>query len=604
MNLFCLKLLKFFHLLNTRTYKKLRNIEVIQNSPLFNSIWYQKEYRLSNTSNLAKHYLETGAQKGFNPSTQFDTNKYLELCPDVAASGINPLVHYELYGKKENRIPELTMKDIFKSYGQGYHTLRKLGRKIYKKKIQRNQKVKILVHLHLYYVYAWTEIKEFLDNLSCYTYDLIVTYPEVSFNEEIINSIKKYKKNVQIICVENRGFDIGPFIGILKNVNLNKYDIVYHLHTKSIAGKGRLTYGRLFKGKSWFHQCFSGTLGVFNVHKGIDILLNSSQYGIIAAKNLMFTDTPERRNLVCEYAKRLGINVPENYVFIGGSCFGIKANALKNIQKLNFSIDSFQPSRRYIFTLAHAMERIIFIIALNNGIKIKGLHTLYNNHPLRVWQINQKLKKYQNKLLKKLHQFGFSDLKPLKLDTRSGLGCSFFSGIYKDKKVFIKYGGDVSVAQNEYYQQQLFKKILGNRVPEVIMYDSSPFVVMEYLPGYNLEELVNFGLSKNEKKKIIEQLQEIKQKLEHSFLLHRDIRPTNLIYADGILRLIDFQFAVEKAQNGEYQELPYLEENLQKLSVLGEDFRASDGQFDDIESIQKVIDYIQQQKEQQVLCKN
>ena len=115
---------------------------------------------------------------------------------------------------------------------------------------------------------------------------------------------------------------------------------------------------------------------------------------------------------------------------------------------------------------------------------------------------------------------------------------------------------------------------------------------MAYLPGYNLEELINFGLTDDEKKNILSQLKDLKQKLKTAPLLHRDIRPANLLYSDGILRLIDFQFAVKKTANGDFQELPYLEQNPQTLSVLGEDFRAASGQFDDVASVEKIIQLI------------
>jgi len=38
-----------------------------------------------------------------NPSTLFNTSKYLELNPDVAEAGMNPLLHFVLYGIDSNR---------------------------------------------------------------------------------------------------------------------------------------------------------------------------------------------------------------------------------------------------------------------------------------------------------------------------------------------------------------------------------------------------------------------------------------------------------------------------------------------------------------------
>lgn len=598
MKLKLLKLARLLHLLDKEEYKEKRNIEIIKKSKLFNAEWYIKEYpdlKLKKEE-AAKHYYSRGWIEGCNPSSDFKTAKYLAQNYDVKQLNICPLIHWEKCGKVEGRAGDLCAVNVFNKYGWCYHLLRKLGRIIYKKQITQNHKAKILVHLHLYYVQAWPEIKEYLDNLACYTYDLIVTYPEENYNKEVIQQIKYYKKSCTIIGLENKGFDIGPFIEVIKDINLRNYDIVYHLHTKSVAKKGRLVYGRIFKGKSWFHQLYSGTLGVFNVHKGINLLLNNKECGIIAAQNLIFTDTSERQRTVCEYAKRLGISVPENYTFVGGSCFGIKSTALEPIKNLDLSIDSFLVSRRYIFTLAHAMERIFSIVVLNQNLRITGLFTAYNNHPISVFFSNKRQNRKQNLILKKLQKYGFSDLKIMKLDIRSGLGCSFVTGKYHGKKVFIKYGGDASIAQNEYLKAQKFKEILGKHAPTIMMYNPEPFVAMELLPGFNLEELVNFTLSTDECQDILKQLEEIKQKLLVSSVLHRDIRPSNFIYTNGELKLLDFQFAVEKTKDDSFIELPFLIKNPRILIGLGDEYRASPDKFDDIISIQKVIDYVKNSK--------
>lgn len=63
------------------------------------------------------HYIQYGAAEGINPSEAFDTNEYLDaklaltgddfegtrddLCKALAAAGLNPIMHYELYGEGE-----------------------------------------------------------------------------------------------------------------------------------------------------------------------------------------------------------------------------------------------------------------------------------------------------------------------------------------------------------------------------------------------------------------------------------------------------------------------------------------------------------------------
>jgi len=79
------------------------DIELLHNSRLVDSVWYRETYvDLRDTPiDVARHYLEHGAAEGRNPGPLFDTKFYLKQNPDVAASGMNPLVHYILHGAKE-----------------------------------------------------------------------------------------------------------------------------------------------------------------------------------------------------------------------------------------------------------------------------------------------------------------------------------------------------------------------------------------------------------------------------------------------------------------------------------------------------------------------
>jgi len=63
----------------------------------FDSAWYLREYPEVAQAQLdpVRHYLETGAAKGYNPHPLFDTAWYREQYPDVTT---NPFEHYVNYG--------------------------------------------------------------------------------------------------------------------------------------------------------------------------------------------------------------------------------------------------------------------------------------------------------------------------------------------------------------------------------------------------------------------------------------------------------------------------------------------------------------------------
>ena len=57
----------------------------------------------------AFHYLTYGGREGRDPGPFFSTREYLVKFPDVAVSRLNPLVHYEIYGRREMRRIPLSM---------------------------------------------------------------------------------------------------------------------------------------------------------------------------------------------------------------------------------------------------------------------------------------------------------------------------------------------------------------------------------------------------------------------------------------------------------------------------------------------------------------
>lgn len=70
--------------------------------------WYEEQYPDFKDDKACEesavyHYMNIGWKKGYNPAPDFDGNQYLKDYPDVAKSGMNPLYHYVLHGRKEGR---------------------------------------------------------------------------------------------------------------------------------------------------------------------------------------------------------------------------------------------------------------------------------------------------------------------------------------------------------------------------------------------------------------------------------------------------------------------------------------------------------------------
>ena len=88
---------------------------------------------------------------------------------------------------------------------------------------------KILVHLHIYYPSLYDELKSYINNITD-GFDLYVSMVEE--HKDIIDDLQNNFKNVNIDIVENRGYDVGPFIEVLNKVNLDDYSYIIKLHTK------------------------------------------------------------------------------------------------------------------------------------------------------------------------------------------------------------------------------------------------------------------------------------------------------------------------------------------------------------------------------------
>lgn len=567
---------------------------LIAKSEYFDKRWYIKhnpdlDFRIIDP---VEHYMRYGWEENRNPSKNFSNEDYFINNPDVEVAHVNPLLHYERHGRKEGRV--IVKENLYHAYGGWYEVLRRLGRFIYKEKFQRNKDVKILVHLHMFYANAWSEIKEYLQNLDCYDYELIVTGNSSFIYSDTAKEIKMFKPQTRFVECEDRGFDIGPFMQILQQTDLEKYDLVYHLHSKGATyGNGRVTYNRMFRGTSWFRQLFSGCLGVFNVHRGIDILSENNDYGIIGADNLVLNDTPDRQRVVREYAKRMGIKVNGNYSFIGGSCLGMRGIIAQKIKHLGLKLNNFDFSKRHIFTLAHAMERIISIVGENIGYRIYPLPVKYNNYDKYVKKHLEKLAAQDGIVSKKLAEYGVSNVVSLNMDIVSGIHCTFYKGFYQNRDVFIKWGGNQEVAANEVKMQRIFCKLLPEYVPQILFNDEeTPFIVTPYLQGYNLQELYNLGLYEKEKRKILQGLSDIKNKLRYAKVIHRDIRPANLFFSNDKLFLLDCQFAANLKDDYTIQELDYVQNHPNIARVLGDVYRESRDTWNDIFSINLIINEI------------
>lgn len=363
-----------------------KNAEVlISGSKFFDAKWYAEQAGLGKAGKMeaAAHYY-SGGWRTYDPSPEFDGQKYLRDNPDVLAAGLCPLYHYERFGKKEGRL--FGGKQRYRRWRVRRALGRAAGRLLYRKEIRKNRSVRILAALQLFYPGSWREIKEYLKNLGPYTYDLIITYQRDFDMGDVLEDIRRFKPDARLTAVDNIGFDLGAFRTSLQGVNLEDYDIVFKIHSKGTTRRSTYIYGQLFKYRDWFLYLYEGILGGRTVHKTIDVLTNDPKCGLVAADNLLVHDPGFKQNLTRAGMKSYPeIEVPEDYIFVAGTCFAVRAETLRWFQRNTFPFDKFA---RGNFSLAHVLERVICFLPVSMGYEARGN---------RVCLPLQKLRKKQSK---------------------------------------------------------------------------------------------------------------------------------------------------------------------------------------------------------------
>ncbi len=226
----------------------------------------------------------------------------------------------------------------------------------------------ILVHLHLFYL---DQLPYFLEKLANITgsYDLICTVNQK--NPALVQQLQQFHPNTRVILVENRGYDIWPFLQVIYQVDLSKYDYVLKLHSKrNIPYEAYRTH---FPWREALVEPLLHSPEIFK--KNLHLMKNN---GGICASGLCFLQRdfslPENTVLYTSCKKHLHIQNNTRW-FIAGTMFLIKSKCLVPLQHYPFSAEDFFPNSKSnsTSTLAHALERIFIALVLEQNYKVLPL---------------------------------------------------------------------------------------------------------------------------------------------------------------------------------------------------------------------------------------
>jgi lipopolysaccharide biosynthesis protein len=230
--------------------------------------------------------------------------------------------------------------------------------------IPQKRRSNTAVIFHLYYPELWDDTLGYLDNLNK-DFDFFVSIPEnVIFNQDLI--LQKFP-NALIYRCTNRGRDIASFLRLFSMITPLGYEYICKIHTKKSLHLNAST--------EWRTEILNELLGSDSLVKSIKQHLNDENVGIIGPKNHIVSTRyflGDNQDLINELADRLDLGYSGEYFnYIAGSMFWFKPSAIAPILRLDLKDTDFpEESGQKDGTLAHALERIISLLAMKQGYQI------------------------------------------------------------------------------------------------------------------------------------------------------------------------------------------------------------------------------------------
>lgn len=234
--------------------------------------------------------------------------------------------------------------------------------------------IKLLVHIHLFYTEQTDYILEKLSNINGCKWDLFVTY--CNSDTKATKKIKSFKPNATFIKVANCGYDVWPFIQVLRKVELNNYDYIIKLHTKNKYNEMHLVDGAPYINYQWRDILFDTILlSRKDFIENFNTLINNPKLGMLACKKLSLpcnygtnnndqiaiSTLIKKLNLTCNYEK-----------FVAGTMFIIKSQLMQVLKDSNITENDFSKfsATGTSSSLAHHLERLFGKIVDSQGYNI------------------------------------------------------------------------------------------------------------------------------------------------------------------------------------------------------------------------------------------
>ncbi len=226
----------------------------------------------------------------------------------------------------------------------------------------------LLVHVHLFYPEVWPELCRCVQNVAPLPMELYVTM--TAPHPELEAEVRHCFPDAHVLLVENRGYDIAPFLHVLGQVNLDDYSYVVKLHSKR---EEKLSDFRRMRGSAWrdyllsflsSRERFSRVLAAFEKHEHLGM---HADYHVVVRRDLW--DGVSMGKVKAWLASH---QLPQQpFSFVAGTMFVARAALMKQIICYPWSADEFSDAHEHVSSHAHVYERLLGYFICHQGYEVR-----------------------------------------------------------------------------------------------------------------------------------------------------------------------------------------------------------------------------------------
>lgn len=240
--------------------------------------------------------------------------------------------------------------------------------------------LRIGVVVHLHYTDVWCDIEESLRHIPR-SFGLIVTLTET--NSVLEDAIRNAFPYVDIRIVPNCGRDVRPFIALLEEGSLDKFDIVCKLHGKKSVRDGRTTA----LGDRWRRSALYDLVsGPGRLAEALTRFENDPDLGMLGPERLRIPNDrfslhdawSGNRGQTLRIAERLNLPAADKLDFFAGTMFWLRPAALSPLRGAGLGDpETYAPEAGQTDgAVEHAIERLFATSARAAGFTLGGLSPL------------------------------------------------------------------------------------------------------------------------------------------------------------------------------------------------------------------------------------